>query len=372
MESVFHINSYFLSNEVHLNLVNKISELGEVSQDVYVPLIGNREIPQKAINKDNLAFCFSFCILKLGQLFWPLKMWEIWKDFERRFSLKTYDVIHAHTLVVNGLIAYWNYRKRGTPYIVTVRNTDVNIYLKKIPFFKWYIKRVLSKAESIIFLSPAFYENHFKKYFSNYFLSDISRKINIIPSGIDDYWYLDRAKPIEIKDNNFNILFLGKLRQNKNLYGLLQACEILQKKQGLNITLDILGEGEEIKRVQEKGWSFKVNAHGFVKDRYKIKRYIEKAHVLAVISFKESFGLVYAEAVSQNTPIIYTKGQGFDGVFEQGVVGYAADPKDVLDIANKLLEVRNNYSKLIHNTQELGHKFYWSSIASDLVQLYKR
>lgn len=38
-------------------------------------------------------------------------------------------------------------------------------------------------------------------------------------------------------------------------------------------------------------------------------------------SHKETFGLVYAEAMSQGLPIIYTKNQGFDGQFPDGYVG---------------------------------------------------
>lgn len=39
-------------------------------------------------------------------------------------------------------------------------------------------------------------------------------------------------------------------------------------------------------------------------------------------SFKETFGLVYAEALSRFIEVIYTKGQGFDGNLK----------KDLLDI----------------------------------------
>ena len=36
----------------------------------------------------------------------------------------------------------------------------------------------------------------------------------------------------------------------------------------------------------------------------------------------ETFGLVYGEAMSQGLPIIYSKGQGVDGYFKEGTVGY--------------------------------------------------
>ena len=36
-------------------------------------------------------------------------------------------------------------------------------------------------------------------------------------------------------------------------------------------------------------------------------------------SFKETFGLVYFESMSQGTPLIFTKGQGIDGYFEPDI-----------------------------------------------------
>ena len=53
-------------------------------------------------------------------------------------------------------------------------------------------------------------------------------------------------------------------------------------------------------------------------------------------SFPETFGLVYVEAMSQGLPIIYTKGQGIDGYFEDGKVGYPVNTKDSNDIVKKL------------------------------------
>ena len=63
-------------------------------------------------------------------------------------------------------------------------------------------------------------------------------------------------------------------------------------------------------------------------------------------SYTESFGLVYAEAMSQKLPVIYSKGQGFDGQFEEGLVGYHVSPYDVKDIANGILKALENDSAI--------------------------
>ena len=66
-------------------------------------------------------------------------------------------------------------------------------------------------------------------------------------------------------------------------------------------------------------------------------------------SKKESFGLVYAEAMSQGLPVIYTKGQGFDGQYPEGEIGYHINPNDSMDIANKILLIVGNYNVISGN-----------------------
>ncbi|HGK7332802.1 TPA: glycosyltransferase [Streptococcus suis] len=63
-------------------------------------------------------------------------------------------------------------------------------------------------------------------------------------------------------------------------------------------------------------------------------------------SFHESFGLVYAEAMSQGMPVIYTRGQGFDGQFEEGVVGFSVDCIDEVEISNKIISIVKGFKFL--------------------------
>ena len=87
-------------------------------------------------------------------------------------------------------------------------------------------------------------------------------------------------------------------------------------------------------------------------------------------SITEAFGLVYAEAMSQGLPVIYTKGQGFYGQFPEGCVGYAVDCKDPHDIANKIVKVLNDYKVISKACTEEVDKFAWQRISQDYSNLY--
>jgi glycosyltransferase involved in cell wall biosynthesis len=59
--------------------------------------------------------------------------------------------------------------------------------------------------------------------------------------------------------------------------------------------------------------------------------------IFVMPSFTESFGLVYAEAISQGLPVVYSIGQGFDRQFPEGEVGYHADPNSAQSVADAIL-----------------------------------
>ncbi|KUO49310.1 MAG: hypothetical protein APF76_16030 [Desulfitibacter sp. BRH_c19] len=85
-----------------------------------------------------------------------LKHIKIFKDAVRQYRINDYSVVHAHSLFSNGYIALNLKRKFGKPYIVAVRNTDVNIFFKYMIHLRRLGVQILENADRIIFLSKAY------------------------------------------------------------------------------------------------------------------------------------------------------------------------------------------------------------------------
>ena len=88
-------------------------------------------------------------------------------------------------------------------------------------------------------------------------------------------------------------------------------------------------------------------------------------------SFTETFGLVYVEALSQGLPVIYTKGQGFDGQFPEGTVGYHVTPTESKDVAEKILKIAENYMKISSNCNNGIKKYQWKMISEEYLRIYR-
>jgi len=94
-------------------------------------------------------------------------------------------------------------------------------------------------------------------------------------------------------------------------------------------------------------------------------------HVLVVPSFHETFGMVYAEALSQGVPVVYSRGEGFDGQFADGEVGFACDPRQPSSIASAIERVVGDYEALSVRALAGSQRFDWSRIADRYRELYQ-
>ena len=73
-----------------------------------------------------------------------------------------------------------------------------------------------------------------------------------------------------------------------------------------------------------------------------LAKVMRQCAVFAMPSIYETFGLVYLEALSQNLPVIYTRGQGIDGLFDN-TVGIGTDPKSVEEICFSIKSILENH-----------------------------
>ena len=85
-------------------------------------------------------------------------------------------------------------------------------------------------------------------------------------------------------------------------------------------------------------------------------------------SIHETFGLVYIEALSQNLPVVFTKGQGIDGLFDESV-GVGVNAFSVEEISEAIKKILKN-PKGYNNKQICFNDFNWDIIAGKYNNYY--
>ena len=85
----------------------------------------------------------------------------------------------------------------------------------------------------------------------------------------------------------------------------------------------------------------------------------------------DTFGLVYVEAMTQGLPIIYSKGQGFDGQEPDGEIGMAVRYDSPEEIADAILRIRDRYEPMSERAIEVSKRFTWDRITDKYDQMYQ-
>jgi len=373
---ILHICSYYIGNKLYRNLIKHLSFSG-IEQEVFIPIrdknhFGKNQLPSefKLVN-----YYYRNILKNYDRILFHNKMNKQMKEIEKIIlSNKTIDFIHAHTIFSDGGTAYKIYKKYGTNYIVNVRNTDINIFYKYGIHLRPLMYKILLNASSIVFISHAYKQKMFS-ILPDHICNKIRDKSYVIPNGIDDYWHDNAVLRRQFNTpNEINLLFIGRLDKNKNLGAVFKSCAKLYNE-GFNISLQVVGKGplenKYRKLCKELNIDKQVTFHGYITDKEQLSKTMDKCDIFVMPSFKETFGLVYIEAMSRGIPVIYTRGQGIDGFFKSGEVGFSVNPSDTDDIIKAIKEIKDNYNNISCNCRENVKLFKWDTITPKYRSLYK-
>ena len=365
VSKVLQVCSYYVVGpRLYQNLFDALDRLN-IGQDVYAFTHRNHEIRKDYPPNVTVAKCYN----KWDRLLFHMKHVKVLKDI-KKMPVHEYDMMHAHSLFSNGYIAYKLNQAYDIPYVVAVQNTDVNV------FFKWMIGlrrlgiAVLKNAARVIFASKPYLEYTIGCFVPEQDKDEINSKSVVIPYGVDTFWlqseFRDRHKA---RGNHINLIYVGRIDANKNIEATAKACELLLE-QGCEVSYTIVGE------IEEPRYRKFISERSFIRyvpycQMEELINHYRAADIFVMPSKYETFGLVYAEAMSQGLPIIYTRGQGFDGQFNEGEVGYSVQYDSPKEIADRVKEIVENYETISANCVVKSRRFNWDRIAKEYLVLYE-
>lgn len=363
---MLHINSYYPLTPLHEELNRALFEHGVVS-DYFVPL--NPKSASASFSYGKNVYAVS-CYSDMDHYLFFHKQRKMYSAL-KRFSQNTrYGVVHAHSLYTSGALAYRIYKERKIPYIVSVRNTDINQFYKKMIHLRPLVYSILESAGAVIFLSPAYRRNTIS-ILPEKIAAQVDKKAFVVPNGIQNNWLCCRPREQHVFDPSVGIrlIIAGRIDKNKNATTVLSACERLNSM-GVKSCLTVVGKQSDMSIVS------KLSASPYVTiepecDAESLRRMLREHDIFVMPSIYESFGLVYAEALSQGLPVIYSKGQGFDGQFSEGEVGYGVNCFDVDDIVRKIIQLSKIKGEMFTQCIDAAQCFSWNDIAKSLLAIYQ-
>lgn len=369
--TILHLNAYYIDNHLYSQLYSKLN--GYVDQKVYIPIKLNRK-PENVIDLENGKLYFDKCIKPSHKYNYFGKINFLFKRLVAEGLQNKVDFVHAHNLFTDGALAYKLYKAYNIPYIVTIRLTDVTLQYKYMYHRRSLANKVLRNAEKIIFISPI-YRDRLYAMVPQRLRSQFLAKTKIVPNGMNDIWikntYPERNHS---KKDVVNLIFVGQIMKLKNIKELIAAVDVLNDKAGSSkYQLTVVGGANHAEPDYYKEFLEIVENHdtvtylGKVKDVTKLMELYRNADIFTMPSKPELFGLVYIEALSQGLPIIYSKGEGIDGFFEDVPVGASVEPESVESIAAGIEKVANTQYK---NLNDIIQPFDWNNLIKEYLKFY--
>lgn len=359
---ILHICNDYSYTKVHRNLYKGLDSLG-IDQIIFNPLRSERNIGNNFFNFNmkTSEIIYSDKLKKHHRFLYRTKIDFLEKDLISKINLKNINIINATTLFSDGAIAYQINKKFNIPYIVSVRNTDIFTFLKYRPDQCFLAYAILKNASKVIFISDAnkksFIEHPLIKFKTNIFLS----KSMVINNGIDDFWIDNQFENRTIKPINF--LFIGRFDKNKNVLSVIQSfLKVAESNPTIHLNL-VGGTGvyhNKVLGIVER--SSNISYLGTIQNKETLAKVYRKNDIFIMTSFRETFGLVYIEALTQGLPVIYTMNQGIDGTFKNSI-GLSVNPKSISQIENALISVINKRYSFDLSSIEF-EKFRWKNVAA--------
>lgn len=291
-----------------------------------------------------------------------------------KFDVTKYDVIHAHTWFSDGAVAYNLHKKYGIPYIVAVRNTDINIFYKYFIHLRKLGHSILENAYQIIFIAPAYKNYVINELLPQKIINEITDKLSVIPNGVSSFWLNQKQQKTKLL-HPVRILSAGAITPNKNHLALCRVIESLRKR-GVEIELTIVGKGyKDAPRYLKKLENYIKNKPHITlvekQNQEELLQTFRNHNIFVLPSHTETFGLVYIEALTQGLPIVYTKDQGIDGYFKYGEIGYAVNPKNTEEISQAIVSIISKHKTLSDNITQLDFSIFdWEKIAERYLEIY--
>lgn len=361
---LLQIAAGYFDSALYLNLFNTLEQCG-VQNTIFAPVNGKKYLEKQHSFNGTMYICNSK--VKRG-LFFP-KQKEALLTVKEYTDYKAFDVIHAHTLFSGGYVAWKLYMETGIPYIVAVRNTDVNVFFKYMIHLRGIGRKIMRDARGVIFISHQYKEYVLNNWFNSDIRESIEKKSIVVPNGIDEFYLKRRFSRSSFGKNPLRLIYVGEINDNKNLLTTIRAVHKLNSS-GIMTRLLAVGPILEEKYKEIIASEELVEYHERC-PKEQVIEYLRCADIFVMPSFHETFGLVYAEAMSQGLPIVYTKGQGFDGQFPEGEVGYHVDPNSPEDVVDAVKKILDDYVKISKRCVDLCVCFDWRDIALKYKKIYE-
>lgn len=282
--------------------------------------------------------------------------WMLARKSSRTQWAQGAELIHAHYVFPDALIALKASEELNVPFVVTVRSGDL-INLNKGRINQTLFRSVVKRADSVICLTESLRKalNRFCE----------SSRFEVVPNAIDvDFFSVSPGN--SINNDRVQILVVSNLIPRKNVDWVIRQCVKLEGK----VELTVVGDGpcyDELEKLSSYCESVRMVGRKSKKD---VIEYMDTSDVFVLPSENESFGLVYAEAAARGNVVIGLSGTGLDGAESDSFRFVANEDELKLELLNIIGMPLSCLNRLKLRARDYAERFHPTVVSRALMNIY--
>lgn len=292
-----------------------------------------------------------------------------------------FDVLHAHSPLSVGLLAYLTASTKRLPLIYTY-HTSITDYTHYVKFIggtsvmkyaaRWFSAASTNLGDQIVVPSPKFERLlHEQK---------VRRNIHVVPNGIDLSSFQTAKNPgsirrkLGIKPDAPILLTVGRMDPEKRLDFVVDAFVRIAGNNP-DVHLVFAGDGSARKSIESQALGTKVKDRihflGMVA-RAELPDVLHDADLFLSASTTEVHPISVIEAIASGLPIVAVKDEAFEGMIENDQNGYMVplNLETYADTISALLTDREKLTRFGKHSAALSEKYSIEGQVKALEKLY--
>jgi 1,2-diacylglycerol 3-alpha-glucosyltransferase len=302
------------------------------------------------------------------------KIFNLVKDFSP-------DIVHFHAPFTIGYQAIGIAKSLKIPVVGTfhtffaepeylkVIGVEDSKFLQKVGW--WYSNGFFNRCDAVV--SPGIET-------ANFLLrKDLKNYLTIISNGVElqkfkNFKFTEKY-PVEIKNDDDWILYIGRISEEKCLDVLINSFQIvLKEKQSARLL--IVGNGPALhkleKKVRKKNLDGKVIFTGAVPNKDLLESgLLKKMKLFVTASTSENQPMTIIESIMFGLPIVGVNAKGVPELIEDN--GFIVTPNSPQEMAEKILQILNNkdlQKQFSNRSLELAEKYDIVKTTDKMEELY--
>jgi glycosyltransferase involved in cell wall biosynthesis len=297
------------------------------------------------------------------------------KYFKNNLSEENFNVCLANFAIPGALAASFIKKKFNIPYLIISHGQDV----------PWFFPKQLWLYHSVLYFTlRSLFRNSLKNILLTQNMKTSVNKLVgknrnskniIIPNGCN----IDFFKPdYSLRSYEFKIIFVGRLRQQKDPITFLKAIKVLSDRR-IPFTATVIGDGP-MRNIVENYISKNqlndiVKVIGWV-DKNKMLDEYQSSSLLVSTSLDEGMSIALLEALSSGLYVIATPASGNREMIGEAVNGEIVEFKEYIKLADKIEDFykqkfQKGYLVPDEFMDKFRDKYSWKNIVNEYDKLLK-